>query len=305
MHPASYPAAAAEAIAAGISVLDWPVAHEIGPADVGAQIVDASHDNSEQGTGSISQPASSQTAVVSSFIDKPSEQEIQAFHDFSPERSECGLYLDNHTEYPSHGQYVPSQPVYCEAADYPIDSHFPPDFAVASSSKIPPQFNFPMDSNLPLATHDGVFHLHSPFDTQPWSSPANDRDTCFTTYSTNRLPFQNPYPFCSLAPEKLPVSRPHPPIPVDQKTNISETLDLLNSKSTTSPTSTGLVLINVLKPGGTPSPLRSVKKRKRADSDAITPTLRRSTRSQPPTKQQSPKKELYPTRKPSPKKKPR
>ena len=50
MHSASYPAAAAKAIATGIKVLDWPVAHDIGPAVVANQIVDASCANSEQGT---------------------------------------------------------------------------------------------------------------------------------------------------------------------------------------------------------------------------------------------------------------
>jgi len=105
---------------------------------------------------------------------------------------------------------------------------------------------------------------------------------------------QNLHVFYSLPREILSVSFPHPSILVDHITNTLEKLDLLNSTSTTYSTSTESVLINVLKPGRTHSPLKSVKKRKMAYSDAITPTLRRSTRSQPLRKQQSQKKKLYP-----------
>jgi len=123
------------------------------------------------------------------------------------------------------------------------------------------------------------------------------RNACFTTYLTGRLPFQDLDVFYSLFSKKLPVSLWHPPMPADHITNTLEMLDLLNSMSTTYPTSTELVLINVLRPGRTLSPLKSVKNRKRADFDAMTLILCKSTCLLLPNKQQSLKKELYLTNK--------
>ena len=65
MQPASYPAAAAEAIAAGMKVLNWPVVNMIKPAVVGDVILDASSSNSDQVTESTSQPAPSDAAAFS------------------------------------------------------------------------------------------------------------------------------------------------------------------------------------------------------------------------------------------------
>ena len=65
MQPASYPTAAAEAIAAGIKVLDWPVVNTIKPAVVADVILDASSSNMDQGTKPTSQPAPSDAAAFS------------------------------------------------------------------------------------------------------------------------------------------------------------------------------------------------------------------------------------------------
>ena len=206
------------------------------------------------------------------------------------ETSECGLFLDN-TEYSCHGQYAPSQPVYSDVSDYPMDSHFPPQTPLVSSSIIVPHFNFPAESELPKATYDGIFHLRSQFDEESWVPHPNVQDPLPMTELTYDLPSEIPV----LLSLKI----------VDKTTDISEMLNPFNSTSNTYPIDSDSVSIKVLKPGGTPSPLKSPKKRKRADLDAMTATLCRSACSQPTRKQESPKKEVAPMKKPNAKKKPR
>jgi hypothetical protein len=60
MQPASYPAAASEAIAAGINVVQWPLADDVAPAVVNDVFLDS---HSGQGAGSPFQTEDSQAAL--------------------------------------------------------------------------------------------------------------------------------------------------------------------------------------------------------------------------------------------------
>jgi hypothetical protein len=61
MQPTSYPASATEAIAAGIKVVQWPVAKDVAPAVVNDVFLDS---HSGQGAGLPSQTEDSQAALV-------------------------------------------------------------------------------------------------------------------------------------------------------------------------------------------------------------------------------------------------
>ena len=121
-----------------------------------------------------------------------------------------------------------------------MDSHFPPQTPVASSSNIVPHFNFPAESELPKSTFDGIFHLRSQFNEETWIPHPNVHHPLPMTELTYDLPSEIPF----LLPLKL----------VDKTTDISEMLNPFNSTSNTYPIDSDSVSIKVLKPGGTPSP---------------------------------------------------
>jgi hypothetical protein len=182
-------------------------------------------------------------------------------------------------DYACHVQYPPIQPGYCPDSDFPIDSDLSHQAPVASSSKITLPFVFPSLSDVPMASHDGLFDVQG-FNTEPWPPYPNVGQPMFIMAFDAHL---------------------QSGIPMNNPTDGSEPLQL-KSPSIIYPAVNDTNHINVLKPGGTPSPLKSPRKRKRADSGAASPTLRRSARSQALKNDQSLNNDKSPKKRESPKK---